>query len=102
MAAITKGATHRPSTSSTMGLLPEGWRGPSKPGVSENGLRSSSSTPGWAAAAAMVALRLAAVPPEKGQIGRDTSELQSQSNLVCRLLLEKKNLHHAGQGALAE
>src|SRR2546430_6712962 len=24
------------------------------------------------------------------QIGRDTSELQSQSNLVCRLLLEKK------------
>src|SRR5688572_32549467 len=25
-----------------------------------------------------------------GQIGRDTSELQSQSNLVCRLLLEKK------------
>src|SRR2546427_3103155 len=25
------------------------------------------------------------------QIGRATSELQSQSNLVCRLLLEKKN-----------
>src|SRR2546427_5854960 len=24
------------------------------------------------------------------RIGRDTSELQSQSNLVCRLLLEKK------------
>src|SRR2546430_11156370 len=24
------------------------------------------------------------------EIGRDTSELQSQSNLVCRLLLEKK------------
>src|SRR5688572_31517654 len=24
------------------------------------------------------------------KIGRDTSELQSQSNLVCRLLLEKK------------
>src|SRR2546430_7757982 len=23
-----------------------------------------------------------------------TSELQSQSNLVCRLLLEKKNYHH--------
>src|SRR2546427_6056399 len=23
-----------------------------------------------------------------------TSELQSQSNLVCRLLLEKKNIHH--------
>src|SRR2546427_5187436 len=29
-----------------------------------------------------------------------TSELQSQSNLVCRLLLEKKkNIHGAGQGA---
>src|SRR5688572_31818733 len=26
-----------------------------------------------------------------GEIGRHTSELQSQSNLVCRLLLEKKN-----------
>src|SRR2546427_5710355 len=26
------------------------------------------------------------------KIGRDTSELQSQSNLVCRLLLEKKKL----------
>src|SRR2546427_9577925 len=25
-----------------------------------------------------------------------TSELQSQSNLVCRLLLEKKNLMHRG------
>src|SRR5688572_30957664 len=25
-----------------------------------------------------------------GEIGRDTSELQSQSNIVCRLLLEKK------------
>src|SRR2546430_12547237 len=27
---------------------------------------------------------------ELAQIGRHTSELQSQSNLVCRLLLEKK------------
>src|SRR2546427_9287954 len=26
----------------------------------------------------------------RGQIGEHTSELQSQSNLVCRLLLEKK------------
>src|SRR2546430_9236377 len=28
----------------------------------------------------------------RGQIGRATSELQSQSNLVCRLLLGKKQL----------
>src|SRR2546430_10425184 len=28
-----------------------------------------------------------------GQIGRAHSELQSQSNLVCRLLLEKKKTH---------
>src|SRR2546430_9656430 len=27
----------------------------------------------------------------RSEIGRATSELQSQSNLVCRLLLEKKN-----------
>src|SRR2546430_8296669 len=30
-----------------------------------------------------------------------TSELQSQSNLVCRLLLEKKKTHHRGPGPLA-
>src|SRR2546430_2928067 len=29
-------------------------------------------------------------PVGNAQIGRHTSELQSQSNLVCRLLLEKK------------
>src|SRR5256886_8940318 len=28
------------------------------------------------------------------EIGRDTSELQSQSNLVCRLLLEKKKTYY--------
>src|SRR5690606_41955049 len=28
---------------------------------------------------------------ERMKIGRDTSELQSRENLVCRLLLEKKN-----------
>src|SRR2546430_8383620 len=31
------------------------------------------------------------VPPERSE--EHTSELQSQSNLVCRLLLEKKNRH---------
>src|SRR2546430_10295803 len=29
-----------------------------------------------------------------------TSELQSQSNLVCRLLLEKKNMMAAGRGIM--
>src|SRR5256885_13161301 len=29
------------------------------------------------------------------EIGRATSELQSPCNLVCRLLLEKKNITHA-------
>src|SRR5438270_6457091 len=37
------------------------------------------------------------VAAEKGEVGgrseEHTSELQSQSNLVCRLLLEKKNKH---------
>src|SRR5688572_32737011 len=32
--------------------------------------------------------------PRGAQIGRATSELQSQSNLVCRLLLEKKKTNH--------
>src|SRR5688572_30911655 len=31
------------------------------------------------------------------EIGRHTSELQSQSNLVCRLLLEKKNEDHTAE-----
>src|SRR5688572_32320758 len=33
------------------------------------------------------------------EIGRHTSELQSQSNLVCRLLLEKKNDKHGSDNA---
>src|SRR2546430_13466854 len=31
-----------------------------------------------------------------------TSELQSQSNLVCRLLLEKKNSNLCGEGAVSD
>src|SRR5437773_3759639 len=31
--------------------------------------------------------------PHEGEIGRDTSELQSHHDLVCRLLLEKKKPH---------
>src|SRR2546430_2977413 len=33
-----------------------------------------------------------------GRSEEHTSELQSQSNLVCRLLLEKKNTSHRGIG----
>src|SRR2546430_3519224 len=33
------------------------------------------------------------VPDELVRSEEHTSELQSQSNLVCRLLLEKKNIH---------
>ena len=65
MVAMMKGATQTPISSSSMGLWPVGWRGPSKPGVSEKGFLSKSITPGCVAAAAMVALKLAAVPPEK-------------------------------------
>src|SRR2546430_8101380 len=32
--------------------------------------------------------------PRAGRSEEHTSELQSQSNLVCRLLLEKNNPHH--------
>src|SRR5688572_32582302 len=42
--------------------------------------------------------RLGKIPtsPGSGQRSEEhTSELQSQSNLVCRLLLEKKNPNHA-------
>src|SRR2546430_13526675 len=33
-------------------------------------------------------------PPPRARSEEHTSELQSQSNLVCRLLLEKKNNDH--------
>src|SRR5688572_32729634 len=38
------------------------------------------------------------VQTEHGRSEEHTSELQSQSNLVCRLLLEKKNLDRAATG----
>src|SRR2546430_11707842 len=34
------------------------------------------------------------LPPRAGRSEEHTSELQSQSNLVCRLLLEKKKTKH--------
>src|SRR2546427_11530123 len=37
------------------------------------------------------AIRISLASPEKIRSEEHTSELQSQSNLVCRLLLEKKN-----------
>ena len=63
--AITKGADHLPRSSSYEGIMPEGWSGPSKPGVSAKGLRSTPITETSLAAAFIVAPRLAAVPPEK-------------------------------------
>src|SRR2546427_6382419 len=49
--------------------------------------------------------RLPRGPPECGgetpRSEEHTSELQSQSNLVCRLLLEKKNKHHDTGSALS-
>src|SRR2546430_11437221 len=40
------------------------------------------------------AARFARYPPGHARSEEHTSELQSQSNLVCRLLLEKKNPEH--------
>src|SRR5436190_4238339 len=36
-------------------------------------------------------------PPREERSEEHTSELQSHSDLVCRLLLEKKNAHETGQ-----
>src|SRR2546430_3618520 len=41
------------------------------------------------------ARRLGDPPPERARSEEHTSELQSQSNLVCRLLLEKKKNRQA-------
>src|SRR5688572_32692855 len=43
--------------------------------------------------------QLAHAAAQRDQIGRATSELQSQSNLVCRLLLEKKKKTHTSTTA---
>src|SRR2546430_5068595 len=45
-------------------------------------------------------LLTAAVPAAKRRSEEHTSELQSQSNLVCRLLLEKKNTDQPGTPAI--
>src|SRR5256886_11389706 len=45
------------------------------------------------------AVRSSRVPEAARQRSEEhTSELQSQSNLVCRLLLEKKNVHRTSTG----
>src|SRR5437588_6324417 len=41
-------------------------------------------------------------PPRKGRSEEHTSELQSHSELVCRLLLEKKNHRQTGVHATSE
>src|SRR2546427_8531167 len=40
---------------------------------------------------------VAGIPPNSGRSEEHTSELQSQSNLVCRLLLEKKKKKRKNQ-----
>jgi hypothetical protein len=61
---MMNGATQAPTALSYSGSSPVGWCGPEKPGVSANGLVSNATIRGSLAAAANVALRLAAVPPE--------------------------------------
>src|SRR5688572_31487977 len=49
----------------------------------------------WRSSTAIAVVLLAMAPSLFGEVPRSeehTSELQSQSNLVCRLLLEKKNI----------
>src|SRR2546430_7694200 len=45
-------------------------------------------------------LRVTRSSPELARSEEHTSELQSQSNLVCRLLLEKKKQHHIPKPAV--
>src|SRR5256886_13363778 len=49
----------------------------------------------------MTAAPLSKSGRDKSRSEEHTSELQSQSNLVCRLLLEKKKNHFTAQVALA-
>src|SRR2546426_2024877 len=47
----------------------------------------------------VVQVRSRGEPGRADEIGRDTSELQSPCNLVCRLLLEKKKRISSKRGA---
>src|SRR6266853_6410503 len=49
--------------------------------------------PIWPPPASATHRRPAATTPRPPRSEEHTSELQSQSNLVCRLLLEKKKIH---------
>src|SRR2546430_4938259 len=59
---------------------------------------AASSTAGWRTSVASTSTGETQIPPtlsmssERPQSEEHTSELQSQSNLVCRLLLEKKKI----------
>src|SRR2546430_10549927 len=65
----------QPSTRCTASSTREGW----------NGFTTKSFAPAWIASTTRACCPMALRSEEH------TSELQSQSNLVCRLLLEKKN-----------
>src|SRR2546430_10331867 len=67
----------------------------------------SAEFPGWDTAGLhlrRLRVRTGKAGPRESEIGRAHVELQSQSNLVCRLLLEKKHNHRCrlavGAGAL--
>src|SRR2546430_9908427 len=60
------------------------------PPIRWTGLSGSALFPRSALSATLAVLR----PIEKDRSEEHTSELQSQSNLVCRLLLEKKKKRH--------
>ena len=63
--AITKGATQLSITSSYIGLCPGGWSTPEKSCVNANGFIKVATKPGSLAAAAIVSLKLASVPPDQ-------------------------------------
>lgn len=65
MAAIMKGPTSAPTSSSKAVSLPDGWAGPVKPGVRAKGLIISWNRAGLRRMASMVAAPLAAVPPDR-------------------------------------
>src|SRR5262249_58968489 len=84
----TRRSSDLPSSRTVSTTFPTAWRSPIRRTASA-ARSSGSSAPTSGSTKPSAAIRTSSSRSEE-----HTSELQSLTNLVCRLLLDKKNIHH--------